>query len=93
MSALEWQALLLSLKVSLAATLFTLPGGVLLAAWLARGTSRWRWVVEACHSWFNRKIDFVSLPPRGPHAHVQHTGVPVFRVRLVLRHLVLDLHL
>jgi molybdate transport system permease protein len=47
-SALEWQALLLSLKVSLAATLFALPGGVLLAAWLARGTSRWRWVVEAC---------------------------------------------
>ncbi len=48
MSAFEWQALALSLKVSLAATLFALPGGVLLAAWLARGTSRWRWAVEAC---------------------------------------------
>ena len=47
MSPLEWQAIFLSLKVSLAATLFALPGGVLLAAWLARGSSRWRWIVEA----------------------------------------------
>ncbi len=47
MSPQEWQALALSLKVSLAATLLALPFGVLLAAWLARGKSRWRWLVDA----------------------------------------------
>jgi len=43
----EWQALGLSLKVSLTATLLSLPAGILLAAWLARGKSRWRWIVDA----------------------------------------------
>lgn len=46
-SPAEWQALALSLRVSLAATLAALPAGVLLAAWLARGRSRLRWLVDA----------------------------------------------
>ncbi len=47
MSAAEWQALALSLRVSLVATLAALPLGLLIAAWLARGTSRLRWLVDA----------------------------------------------
>jgi molybdate transport system permease protein len=47
MSAAEWQALVLSLKVSLSATLISLPVGILLAAWLALGKSRLRWLVDA----------------------------------------------
>jgi molybdate transport system permease protein len=47
MSAAEWQALALSLKVSLSATLISLPVGILLAAWLALGKSRMRWLVDA----------------------------------------------
>lgn len=47
MSAAEWQALGLSLRVSLAATLVIMPTGVLLAAWLARGRGRLRWLVDA----------------------------------------------
>ncbi|MDP6419068.1 MAG: molybdate ABC transporter permease subunit [Candidatus Krumholzibacteria bacterium] len=47
MSASEWQALLLSLKVSLFASLLSLPPGILLASWLARGRSRLRWIIEA----------------------------------------------
>jgi molybdate transport system permease protein len=46
-SAAEWQALALSLRVSLVATLAALPLGLLIAAWLARGTSRLRWLVDA----------------------------------------------
>lgn len=47
MSAGEWQALALSLKVSLSATLISLPFGILLAGWLALGKSRFRWLVDA----------------------------------------------
>ncbi len=47
MSAAEWQALSLSLRVSLVATLVALPLGLVIAAWLARGASRLRWLVDA----------------------------------------------
>ncbi len=47
MTSAEWQALALSLQVSLTATLLSLPIGVVLAAWLARGHSRLRWLVDA----------------------------------------------
>ncbi len=47
MSPAEWQALGLSLKVSLTATLVSLPVGILLAGWLALGRSRLRWLVDA----------------------------------------------
>jgi len=47
LSAAEWQALALSLKVSLSATLISLPFGILLAGWLALGKSRLRWLVDA----------------------------------------------
>jgi molybdate transport system permease protein len=47
LSAGEWQALALSLKVSLSATLISLPFGILLAGWLALGKSRFRWLVDA----------------------------------------------
>jgi len=46
-TAAEWQALALSLRVSLVATLAALPLGLLIAAWLARGASRLRWLVDA----------------------------------------------
>ncbi len=47
MSPAEWQALGLSLKVSLTAALVSLPLGILLAGWLALGRSRLRWLVDA----------------------------------------------
>ena len=47
LSPSEWQALALSLRVSLVASLISLPFGVLLAAWLARSRSRLRWLVDA----------------------------------------------
>ena len=47
MTAAEWQALSLSLRVSLVATLAALPLGLLIAAWLARSASRLRWLVDA----------------------------------------------
>ena len=42
----EWSALGLSLRVALVATVVTLPFGVAIAYWLARTSSRFRWVVE-----------------------------------------------
>jgi len=46
LNAEEWVALGLSLQVALVATLVTLPFGVVIAYWLARTSSRMRWVVE-----------------------------------------------
>ena len=42
----EWSALALSLWVAVLATVVTLPFGVVLGYWLARTSSRARWVVE-----------------------------------------------
>ncbi len=42
----EWNALALSLRVAVIATVATLPFGVVLGYWLARTPSRLRWVIE-----------------------------------------------
>ena len=42
----EWNALALSLRVAVLATVVTLPFGVALGYWLARTPSRARWIVE-----------------------------------------------
>jgi molybdate transport system permease protein len=42
----EWNALGLSLRVAVFATVVTLPFGIVLGYWLARTPSRARWVVE-----------------------------------------------
>jgi molybdate transport system permease protein len=43
----EWQAILISLRVSLVATLLSLPLGIAVAAWLARGRGQGRWLADA----------------------------------------------
>ena len=42
----EWNALALSLRVAVLATFVTLPFGIAIGYWLARTTSRLRWLVE-----------------------------------------------
>ncbi len=42
----EWNALALSLRVAVLATIVTLPCGIAIGYWLARTTSRLRWLVE-----------------------------------------------
>ncbi len=46
LSAGDWHAVGLSLRVSVVATLFCVLVGVPVAAWLARGRSRWRFMVD-----------------------------------------------
>lgn len=46
----EWNALALSLRVAVFATLVTLPFGVAIGYWLARTRSRLRWLVETAVS-------------------------------------------
>ena len=42
----DWQAIALSMRVSLIATALCIASGVPLGVWLARGVSRWRFVVD-----------------------------------------------
>jgi len=46
LEAADWQAIGLSLRVSVAATVLCVAVGVPVAVWLARGRSRWRFFVD-----------------------------------------------